>query len=29
MRWWEQVGINPAGAREVALVTAEKDGGEE
>ena len=29
MWWWEQVGIDLAGAREAAAETAEGDGGEE
>ena len=29
MRWWEQVGIELAGAREVEAATVEGEGGEE
>ena len=29
MRWWEQTGINLAGAREASAVATDKDGGAE
>ena len=29
MRWWEQAGIDLAGAREAAAAVAEEEGGEE